>query len=120
MRRPSPSRSPKRPSKTRSLAALALVALVAAGCQDHRQRRAEHAVESYLRAQGAAGYELKRTHCSRVARIVAAQLETHVFLCTVPTHGVTCDEFKATVVAKRTEFAVTRRRRAIDCVQPLQ
>jgi hypothetical protein len=93
------------------------VVLLAAGCQDARQRRAEHAVEAYVQTRGAAGYELKRTHCSRVARIVAGPLETRIFICTVPISDVKCDEFRATVRAER--FTVVPTRRAIDCILPL-
>ena len=118
MWRPTPSRSPSRTRPTtrrRAAAALGVVLLLTAGCQDARQRRAEHAVERSLRGTG--GYELDRTHCSRVARLVAQQLETKVFMCTVPTEGVTCDEFRATLRAGR--FRVERTRRGIDCIGPL-
>jgi hypothetical protein len=117
MPRPSRPPSPTRPQRARRLAALGAATLLLAGCQDARQRRAEHAVESYLRARGPAGYELKRTHCTRVARMVAEQLETRVFYCTVPTDRVTCDQFKATLANGR--FQVIPGQRRIDCILPL-
>jgi hypothetical protein len=94
------------------------LALIAAGCQDAQQRQAEHAVESYLRRSGAEGYDLPKTHCTRVARMVAQQLETRIFFCRVPTGGpARCDQFRATV--RKRDFTVVLIRRGIDCIQPL-
>jgi hypothetical protein len=95
-----------------------VLALVAAGCQDAQQRQAEHLVEQHVRATGAAGYDLKRTHCSRVARLVAQQLATKVFLCKVPIGGpAKCDEFRVT--ARKGGATIVRTRRNVDCIGPL-
>jgi hypothetical protein len=96
-----------------------VLALVAAGCQDAQQRQAEHAVEQHLRDSGAADYDLKRTHCSRVARMVAQQLATKVFLCKVPIGGpAKCDEFRVTA-QKGGGAAIVLTRRNVDCIGPL-
>ena len=79
----------------------------------------EHAVERHLREQGATGYELDRTHCTRVARMVAQHLETRVFLCTVPTDGDDVRRVPRHGSARPAASAIAPARRGIDCVQPL-
>jgi hypothetical protein len=87
---------------------LCVLALLAAGCTDARQRAAVRAVERHTTGTA---------RCTKSARYLGGTpVDTTIFVCNVKRGDGTCDRYRATLTKRG--FAVALRSRRVDCVLP--
>ncbi len=114
----SPSPKATKPTRSRSVAALIAVALVAAGCaaEDAQQEAAREEVQAHVRALGAhSGYDADDVHCTDAAKTFFREEETDEFTCAVRLVDGGCDWFAVAVDRERRRATVALAERDAGC-----
>ncbi len=111
----SPSPQATTPTRSRSVAALAALALVAAGCaaEDPQQRDAREEVEQHVRPLSE--YDAGDVQCTDAAKTWFKQQETNEFTCAVRRVAGGCDWFAVLVDREHRRVTVRLAQRDAGC-----
>lgn len=117
MRRPTHRRTTFPLTTRRSAAALAVLALVGAGCslEDAQQESAREEVQAHVRALGTGRYDADDVHCTDAAKTFFREEETNEFVCAVRVVEGGCDWFAVGVDREERRVDVALAQRDAGC-----